>query len=60
MSEAKNTALVGAAGFGYSHDGPATNPPPLSTTNPMIIATLILSALVLVTSWDGSEAQNRE
>jgi len=30
------------------------------TTATMIAATLILSALVLVTSWDDSETQNHE
>jgi hypothetical protein len=60
MSEAKNTALGSFVAFGYSHGTPAENNPPLSTNRHMITATLVLSALVILTSWDGSDAQSRE
>jgi hypothetical protein len=53
MSEAKNTALAGSARFGYSHVSPARHQPPIAQTSAlMITATLILSALVLLTATD--------
>ena len=60
MSEAKNTALGSWAAIGYSHVSPATHHPPLSTTTPMITLTFILTALVVLTSWDGFETGRTE
>lgn len=56
MSEPKNTALGGAAGFGYAHVSP-TKPPDahFANTHAMITATVILSALAFLISADSSE-----
>lgn len=51
MSEDKNTALGSEALIGYSHVVPATHRSP-PTTLAMIAVALVLTALVLLTSWD--------
>lgn len=62
MSEAKNTALGVRAGFRYSQvTSPAAPPAQLFQPTPaMITTTLVLAALVLLTSWDSSDDNSRQ
>lgn len=58
MSDPQNTALGGFLSIGYSHVTQPTKPNRHSQPlHAMLTLTLLLAALVLLTSWDASAAE---